>query len=50
LPPNFLPEFADRLNYDQKYISDKAVEHLGYTITSFDEGLRKTIRYYQSLN
>lgn len=50
LPPLFLPEFADRLNYDQKYISNKAVQELGYTITSFKEGMGKTIQYYQSLN
>ena len=45
-----LPEFANRLNYDQKYISNKAVQQLGYTITSFEEGMSKTIQYYQSLN
>ena len=50
LPPFFLPEFADRLGYDQKYDSAKAISQLGYTITSFEEGLRKTIKIYHSLN
>lgn len=39
LPPFFLPEFADRLRYDQKYCSNKAAQKLGYSITSFTEGL-----------
>ncbi|MBB6111864.1 dihydroflavonol-4-reductase/farnesol dehydrogenase [Mucilaginibacter lappiensis] len=45
LSPVFLPEFAERLKYDQKYCSSKAVTHLGYTITPFVEGLQKTVNY-----
>ena len=45
-----LPEFADRIGYDQKYDSSKAIEKLGYSITPFKEGLEKTIETYHSLN
>jgi dihydroflavonol-4-reductase/farnesol dehydrogenase len=45
LQPVFLPEFAKRLKYDQKYCSHKAVTQLNYTITPFAEGLRKTVEY-----
>jgi nucleoside-diphosphate-sugar epimerase len=47
-PPFFLPEFADRLKHDQKYSSQKAIDHLGYRITPFDEGMRQMIHYYLS--
>jgi nucleoside-diphosphate-sugar epimerase len=47
-PPIFLPEFADRLKYDQKYSSDKAVRELGYEITPFAQGLEQTINYIKS--
>lgn len=50
MPPVFLPEFAERLNFHQKYSSNKAVQELGYTITPFKEGLEKTIRYFQMQN
>lgn len=45
LPPVFLPAFADRLKYDQKYSSLKAVQQLNYHITPFAEGFAKTIAY-----
>lgn len=45
LPPFFLPEFADRLKFDQKYSSQKAVDQLGYQITPFYEGLQRTVNY-----
>jgi nucleoside-diphosphate-sugar epimerase len=45
LAPVFLPEFADRLKYDQKYSSQKAIDHLNYHITPFAEGLAQTIHY-----
>jgi nucleoside-diphosphate-sugar epimerase len=45
IPPIFLPEFADRLKYDQKYSSNKAVIQLGYNITPFAEGLAKTVNH-----
>jgi len=45
IPPVFLPEFADRLKYDQKYSSAKAITQLGYSITPFAEGLAKTVNY-----
>jgi dihydroflavonol-4-reductase/farnesol dehydrogenase len=45
LPPVFLPEFAQRLHYDQKYSSNKAITHLNYTLTPFAEGLSKTVDY-----
>jgi nucleoside-diphosphate-sugar epimerase len=43
--PRFLPEFADRLKYHQKYTSFRAVSELGYTITPFNLGIRKTVEY-----
>lgn len=43
--PVFLPEFAERLKFDQKYSSNKALTHLGYQITPFAEGLSKTVNY-----
>jgi nucleoside-diphosphate-sugar epimerase len=45
LPPVFLPEFAARLNKDQKYSSQKAINQLNYQITPFKEGLARTIDY-----
>ncbi|MES2653272.1 MAG: NAD-dependent epimerase/dehydratase family protein [Bacteroidota bacterium] len=47
LAPVFLPEFADRLKYDQKYSSDKAISQLNYQITPFAEGLERTMHYIQ---
>jgi len=44
--PFFLPEFADRLKYDQKYSSQKAIEQLGYCITPFPKGMQEMIHYY----
>jgi nucleoside-diphosphate-sugar epimerase len=49
LPPVFLPEFAERLKYDQKYCSNKAVTHLDYSITPFAEGLHKTVDYIKEI-
>ncbi|HEY1060181.1 MAG TPA: NAD-dependent epimerase/dehydratase family protein [Daejeonella sp.] len=48
IPPVFLPEFADRLKYDQKYSSAKAIEHLNYKITPFALGMGKTVHYLQN--
>jgi nucleoside-diphosphate-sugar epimerase len=45
LPPFFLPEFADRLKFDQKYSSQKATVQLGYRITPFGEAMQKTVDY-----
>jgi len=45
LRPFFLPEFAERLRYDQKYSSNKAIAQLSYRITPFAEGMHKTINY-----
>lgn len=45
IPPVFLPEFAERLKYDQKYSSNKAVIQLGYNITPFAKGLAKTVNH-----
>ncbi|WPU94426.1 NAD-dependent epimerase/dehydratase family protein [Mucilaginibacter sabulilitoris] len=50
LPPLFLPEFADRLKYDQKYCSNKAVNDLSYRITPFSEGMLKTVNYMRGSN
>jgi hypothetical protein len=50
LPPFLLPEFADRLKYDQRYSSDKAVKQLGYSITPFSKGLEKTVCYLQRIS
>lgn len=47
LQPVLLPEFADRLKFDQKYSSNKAIEHLGYQITPFNTALWKTVSYLQ---
>jgi nucleoside-diphosphate-sugar epimerase len=49
LPPVFLPEFAERLKYDQKYCSNKAVTHLDYSITPFAEGFHKTVDYIKGI-
>ncbi|SDE78199.1 dihydroflavonol-4-reductase/farnesol dehydrogenase [Mucilaginibacter pineti] len=49
LPPVFLPEFAERLKYDQKYSSDKAIAQLNYRITPFADGLRKTVVHIKSI-
>jgi len=47
LEPSFLPEFADRLIYDQKYSSNKAVKELNYQMTPFSIGLSKTINNFR---
>ena len=47
LPPAFLPEFADRLKFDQRYDSSKAIRQLKYSITPFEKGLARTIRYIE---
>ena len=47
LPPFFLPEFADRLKFDLKYSSDKAIGQLNYKITPFAEGLKRTVDYLE---
>jgi nucleoside-diphosphate-sugar epimerase len=48
LPPFLLPEFADRLRFDQRYSSQKAMRDLGYTITPFDKAIRDTVAYFQT--
>lgn len=45
IAPAFLPAFADRLKYDQKYSSNKAIQQLGYSITPFAAGFAKTIEH-----
>jgi nucleoside-diphosphate-sugar epimerase len=45
LTPFFLPEFADRLKFDQKYSSQKATVQLGYRITPFGDAMQKTVDY-----
>lgn len=47
IAPFFLPEFADRLKYDQKYSSHKAITQLNYNITPFAEGLARTVKHIQ---
>lgn len=47
LAPVFLPEFADRLLYDQKYSSNKAIKQFGYRITPFAKALERTVHYLQ---
>lgn len=47
LAPVFLPEFADRLLYDQKYSSNKAISQLHYHITPFATALQRTVNYLQ---
>lgn len=49
LPPVFLPAFAERLKYDQKYSSSKAVQQLNYTITPFATGFAKTIQHLKAV-
>jgi len=49
LPPVFLPAFADRLKYDQKYSSTKAVQQLNYCITPFVTGFTKTIQHLKQI-
>ncbi|MBL4678804.1 MAG: SDR family oxidoreductase [Mucilaginibacter sp.] len=48
LAPVFLPEFADRLKFNQKYSSQKAINQLGYRITPFDEAMCRTIDYLKT--
>ncbi|WP_316785278.1 SDR family NAD(P)-dependent oxidoreductase [Pedobacter frigiditerrae] len=48
LTPYFLPEFADRLKYNQQYSSQKAMAELNYQITPFAVGIGKTINYFKN--
>jgi len=48
LPPKFLPELADRLAFDQRYSSAKAMAELDYQITPFLTGLEKTVHFLKA--
>ena len=48
LPPVFLPEFADRILFNQKYSSQKAIDTLGYQITPFEEGMKRTVNFLKA--
>ena len=48
MPPYLLPEFADRLKYNHRYSSVKAIQQLGYTITPFDSGMKRTVNDLRS--
>lgn len=43
--PQILPEFAERLKYNQKYSSQKAIDYLDYKITPFKEGMKTTVDF-----
>jgi nucleoside-diphosphate-sugar epimerase len=48
LTPLLLPEFAERLNCNQRYNSQKAINELNYQITPFRSGLEKTVNHFGS--
>ena len=41
--PELTPKVVDRLFQNFSFSSEKAIAELGYSITPFDEGIRKTI-------
>lgn len=45
ITPFFLPEFADRLRFNQQYKSEKAIKELNYQITPFVAGLNITVKH-----
>ncbi|HVX48790.1 MAG TPA: NAD-dependent epimerase/dehydratase family protein [Chitinophagaceae bacterium] len=47
LPPVLLPAVAERLKYNQRYSSAKAIQQLDYTITPFANAFKKTVQYLQ---
>lgn len=46
--PELTPKVVERLFQNFAFSSDKAVAELGYTITSFDDGVKHTISYLKN--
>lgn len=46
--PELTPKVVDRLFQNFSFSSDKAIAELGYTITPFDDGIRKTISHLRN--
>jgi farnesol dehydrogenase len=49
VPPQITPEVVKIYQHDWSYSSQKAIRELGYEITPFEEGLKRTVEYYQNL-
>ena len=47
-PPQITHEVVNIYKHDWAFSSQKAMRELGYQITPFAEGLKKTVEYYQS--
>lgn len=46
--PELTPKVVDRLFLNFSFSSEKAISELGYSITPFDEGIRRTISYLRN--
>jgi farnesol dehydrogenase len=49
VPPQITHEIVKIYKHDWAYSSQRAVQELGYEITPFEEGLKRTIEYFQNL-
>jgi NAD+-dependent farnesol dehydrogenase len=49
VPPQITAEVVKIYRHDWSYSSQRAIQELGYKITPFEEGLKRTVEYYQNL-
>jgi NAD+-dependent farnesol dehydrogenase len=49
VPPQITHEVVKIYRHDWAYSSQRAIEELGYQITPFEEGLKRTVEYFQNL-
>lgn len=47
--PTLTPGMVDRFNLDKTFDCSKAIKQLGYSITPFESGLRKTITHLKQI-
>ena len=47
--PRITPNVVSKYLYDWKFTSQKAIDELGYKITPFEEGMKYTVDYLQTL-
>jgi farnesol dehydrogenase len=49
VPPQITHEIVNIYKHDWAYSSQRAIDELGYEITPFEEGLKRTVEYFQNL-
>jgi farnesol dehydrogenase len=48
VPPQITHEIVNIYKHDWAYSSQRAIDELGYEITPFEEGLKRTVEYFQT--